>query len=294
MKISVLDHIQHTAEYIEENIKQDLSLESISWKMELSKFYLNRIFSALTGKTLMAYVNSRKLVSSLNELLNTDLRILDIACEYGFNFENSFIRAFKREFGITPDVFRKTKTDLPITTPITANILSVMGENALLIKPLLLFKPAFWVTGDRIFAHYGDDLGNFNGNFHSKRKQLIHNVIEPNIHYGHCLYTSSNTSLFTACTKVKQETALNKNSSTKLPDGMVTFQIPSHNYLVFKYIKTENIYPVLWKDFEHVFQLGWNYLKQAGFAEPAFHFEKMDFRNIKESYFELDLYFPCD
>jgi AraC-like DNA-binding protein len=68
MSVSLVEHIENTTAYIEKNIRQALSLEQISDGVGISKFYLNRIFSGSTGQTLMAYVNRRKLVSSLHEL----------------------------------------------------------------------------------------------------------------------------------------------------------------------------------------------------------------------------------
>jgi AraC family transcriptional regulator len=62
----------------------------------------------------MEYVGGRKLAHSLNTLLNTDLHILDIAYNYGFEHELSYIQAFSKEFSCTPEEARKTKKILPI------------------------------------------------------------------------------------------------------------------------------------------------------------------------------------
>jgi AraC family transcriptional regulator len=50
-------------------------------------------------------------------LLYTDKNILDIALDYGFDYEQSYIRAFKREFGITPGGLRKNGQMVKITPP---------------------------------------------------------------------------------------------------------------------------------------------------------------------------------
>jgi AraC family transcriptional regulator len=46
-------------------------------------------------------------MASLERLLGTNCKLLDIALEYGFEYEQSYLRSFKREFGVTPGKFRK-------------------------------------------------------------------------------------------------------------------------------------------------------------------------------------------
>ncbi len=289
MAVGILDYIQNTAEYIEKNIKQELSLEKISEEAELSKFYLNRIFSAITGQTLMAYVNSRKLVSSLNELLYTDMRIIDIACEYGFSFENSFIRSFKREFGITPDRFRRTKCELPTTALITSGILSAISEKSLLIKPTMIFKPAFHIIGDQcrvdesayVATSY---LTEFANDFYDNKMPLIGNKNEQ-VYYGHCLYVGSGYCDYTAGVETPE------NESPL--EGLTAIRIPANTYWVFKYIGLHSPRKTTFLDFYHIIEASGKWFDIAGYQVPIYHFEKIDDDICTESYCELDLYFPA-
>jgi len=68
---------------------------------------LQRLFRSAYNQPIGLYIRSFKLTASINDLLNTDSNILDIALGYGFNYEQSYIRAFKRKFGITPGKLRK-------------------------------------------------------------------------------------------------------------------------------------------------------------------------------------------
>ncbi|RYG14646.1 MAG: AraC family transcriptional regulator [Chitinophagaceae bacterium] len=56
------------------------------------------------------YINGYRLQFASNLLKNPscNLRILDIAFEAGFNNKNSFYRAFKESFGITPNQYRES------------------------------------------------------------------------------------------------------------------------------------------------------------------------------------------
>jgi AraC-like DNA-binding protein len=304
MSASLVEHIENTAAYIEKNIKNPLSLEQISEGVGVSKFYLNRIFSALTGQTLMNYVNRRKLVSSLHELLYTKMHIVDISEEYGFSFESAFIRSFKREFGITPDIFRKTKCEIPIIAPITSGVLSAIGESSILVKPVMMFKPAFFVTGDRCYTHSRNDVGGFTVDFDNRRQPLIKNIIDCRVSYQHRLYDSTNAYWYTVCAEVE-------NDGLPPPEGMITFQIPESNYWVFKFIKTsdfhyidpvnytasekceiDSIHYISSAEYEYIFESAYKWFGITGEQDSSYSLGKTNFRILSESYFEMDFYFP--
>lgn len=106
--------IIETVNYIEENLYNKISLDDISMHTGLSKYYLHRIFKSLTGQSIIEYVQGRKLTSSITELINSNMRIIDIALDYGFDYEQSYIRAFKKVFGYTPLKVRSDKTSLSL------------------------------------------------------------------------------------------------------------------------------------------------------------------------------------
>jgi AraC family transcriptional regulator len=92
---------------IEKGIKNGINTDIIAKKHTLSPVHLQRLFKFSIKQTLGSYIRSRKLAASLDILLNTDSKLLNIALDYGFEYEQSYIKAFKREFGITPGKFRK-------------------------------------------------------------------------------------------------------------------------------------------------------------------------------------------
>ena len=104
--------IVSTIDYIEENLYNKISLDDIALYTGVSKYYLHRIFKSLTGESIIEYVQSRKLTCSIKELVNTNMRIIDIALNYGFDYEQSYIRAFRKNFGCTPLKIRSDKDPL--------------------------------------------------------------------------------------------------------------------------------------------------------------------------------------
>jgi AraC family transcriptional regulator len=93
---------------IEKGIREGIYVNTLSEKHELSERHLRRVFKFAFKQSLGGYIRSRKLTASLDDLLKTDYNILDIALKYGFCYEQSYINAFKREFGMTPGGFRKS------------------------------------------------------------------------------------------------------------------------------------------------------------------------------------------
>ncbi len=107
-----MDHIgriQRAIDYIEENLKDELSIESIAEIACFSMWHFQRVFSAIVGDSVKEYVRKRRLASSLVELTSTDRRILDIAIDHQFESQESFTRAFKAVYGKTPGECRKDR-----------------------------------------------------------------------------------------------------------------------------------------------------------------------------------------
>ena len=94
---------------IEKNLKGYINDNALADKFSLSKGHLCRLFRFAFGQPIGTYIRSRKLSASIEDLLHTDMNIVEIALEYGFDYEQSYIRAFKREFGITPGSLRKSR-----------------------------------------------------------------------------------------------------------------------------------------------------------------------------------------
>ena len=92
---------------IEEGIGKGIYSGILAERYALSERHLRRLFRFAFKQPMAGYIRSRKLFASLDDLLKTDSNILDIALKYGFCYEQSYINAFKREFGMTPGSFRK-------------------------------------------------------------------------------------------------------------------------------------------------------------------------------------------
>jgi len=102
-----LGQIQKGINYIEANLDYEISLQQVSQKAGISQWHFQRIFRALTNETLKTYIRTRRLVNAFEKLLTTDQKIIEIAIVAGFESQESFTRAFKKLFNMTPFEARK-------------------------------------------------------------------------------------------------------------------------------------------------------------------------------------------
>lgn len=105
--MNYLKNVQKGIDYIEANLDFDIILSQVANEAGLSQWHFQRIFKALTNETLKTYIRSRRLANSLDKLLSTNLRIIDIAVSAGYESQESFTRAFKTSFDLTPNEYRK-------------------------------------------------------------------------------------------------------------------------------------------------------------------------------------------
>lgn len=99
--------IQKTVDYIETNISEEIDIEQLAGEATLSFFYYQRLFSRLVKKPVREYIKLRRLARACESLDNKQRRILDIALDFGFGSHETFTRAFKGAYGITPEEYRE-------------------------------------------------------------------------------------------------------------------------------------------------------------------------------------------
>ena len=92
---------------IEENLRSDMSVYDISERLGFSLYYFSRLFKGITGTSPKSYILHRKITESVQDILESDARIIDIAYTYGFGTPESFTRAFQRIMGANPSEIRK-------------------------------------------------------------------------------------------------------------------------------------------------------------------------------------------
>jgi len=106
-----VDKMLNVTRYINDNYKQDISLDDLSVIAGYSKFHFLRIFKQYTGMTHTDYLNQVRIKAAENMMLNPKTTITEIAMNSGFNSITTFNRTFKKLKNHTPTVFRELLRD---------------------------------------------------------------------------------------------------------------------------------------------------------------------------------------
>lgn len=291
MNSNQVTSIKNTIEHIEKDIRTDINLDQLSKNVGISKYHLDRLFKSITDKSLMSYVRGRKLSLSLYDLMNTNLNIIDIANEYQFEHEQSYIRAFKQQFNITPSQYRKLHCEMPIQQKIDVNYMHNLAQG-LVIQPRMCIKPQFYVQGIKEEIIHEENLENHTTNaladkFFKYYLPQIDNIIDDKIYIGLVEY-SENPKYSNNYIPCVQTSVLNK-----IVEPFVQYAIPSSEYAVFRYIGFHSPYEISYKTLKELYDYIANWRKKTSYKRyRAYHFEKLDFRICSDSYCEMDVYIP--
>lgn len=95
---------------IEENLTEKIEYKDLAKIVGTSSYTIQRIFAFLTGITLTEYIRKRRLSKAAEELLSTDIKIIDLAIKYQYESPISFSNSFKKMHGVSPQNLRKNNT----------------------------------------------------------------------------------------------------------------------------------------------------------------------------------------
>ena len=143
-------------QFIEANLHRKISLEEAAGVAMFSTVHLSRLFQFAYGMTPAEYIRRRRLTESVTALQDKSRTVLEIALDFGFEHEQSFARAFRAEFGVTPGRYRDTETELPILLPIQ-NYGTVCNEGRL-FGPKAVYLPEIRLLGTWHNIPYKDSV----------------------------------------------------------------------------------------------------------------------------------------
>jgi len=139
-----IEGFQASIDYIEQNLTKELDIGKIAKKAALSSFYYQRIFGAMCGMTVGEYIRERRMTLAAQELAGSDCKVIDIALKYGYDFPDSFTKAFQRFHGITPAQAREKGVNLRSLAPLH---IKITLEGGTMLDYKIVEKAAFTVVG---------------------------------------------------------------------------------------------------------------------------------------------------
>lgn len=96
--------------FIENNYRNDISLAVVADAMSVSKFHMVRAFGLSTGYSVDGYIRARRLSEAAKHLVDGSTNILDTALSVGYGSHEAFTRAFRQQFGVTPNQVRHARS----------------------------------------------------------------------------------------------------------------------------------------------------------------------------------------
>ena len=104
-----LDKMKQIIKYIECNYMEKITIADVASEIGVSPSHFMKYIKNTMGTSFIDYLNEYRLSMASRLLLSSDVSILDIANEAGFDNLSYFNRLFKKRFGITPSNYRKSR-----------------------------------------------------------------------------------------------------------------------------------------------------------------------------------------
>ena len=145
-------HIMRAIKYIEENIKNEISLSNCARVSGYSNYHFIRVFKEATGLTPADYIRKRRLTEIIKHI-RPDIPISQIAFEYGFNSKENFTRAFIAEHHILPTEYKSALNSLKLYEEVTFEAEPFLVKPTIMqLEPFVLvvyesdetYQPNFW------------------------------------------------------------------------------------------------------------------------------------------------------
>ena len=101
--LSAVNYIQGNYYY------NDLNINDISDKLEVTSSYLSKILKKETGLSFIDYLTNTRIEKAMNIMKDPSIKIYDVAELVGYSNQHYFCRAFKKITGISPTEYKKGK-----------------------------------------------------------------------------------------------------------------------------------------------------------------------------------------
>ena len=231
-----LSSIRKAIDYIEKHLEEDIGVKDVADEVFLSPFFLQRGFSVMCGCSIGEYIRNRRLYESALKLKNTEDKVIDIACRYGYETPESFAKAFSRFHDATPSQVRDG-APVRMFLPLTISV-QVQGGNQMDCKIVTLFPfkvigfegvfdnetsyariPEFW---DEICEKYANNIYAGNEPANPYEKAIMDNCIGE---YAVCIDDLGNDSF--------RYLIAGRYTGGEVPEGMTLYEFPKGDWAIF-------------------------------------------------------------
>lgn len=231
--------IRQSIEYIEDHLKDNISVKDISRQVYISQVHFQKGFQIMTGYSVAEYIRNRRLYLAALELKENDMKVIDVAYEYGYETPESFTKAFTRFHGISPIEVKQggtVRTFLPLAIKIDISggekmdvkIRNLFGFKVIGFSKVFDYEtayqeiPKFW---DEICKKYAYNVYAGNPPKNEYEKALMDNCIGE---YGVCIDDEKLAGQGKFIYLIA-----GKYAGNKVPEGMMLYEFPQSEWAIF-------------------------------------------------------------
>lgn len=278
--------IEKCIEFIEDHIKEDITIEEIANQSGYSLYHFCRVFSLCKGISVMEYIRGRRLALAATELFK-GRKILDIAFDYGF------AKAFRKAYGYSP-------TQYMMRMPQYADTKTTFEIGGYIMKPVMVKRPAFKVAGYGIKTNitgvtYTKDIASYWSNYEGKNlESKMYKILNPAEHgeVGLCVPLSEDGNVIYLLGVIVDD-------FSKVEEDMLTVEVPEAEYAVFTTVPVDTSNDKKQIEFAEIIARTWKYIFEDWFkgSEYIYDESKIDFEFYDERCHHrkdtvMDIYIP--
>lgn len=265
--LEYIDILQEMLRYIDENIKEKLSVEKLAARAGFSAYHFCRVFQWNVGYSVMEYVRNRRLLYAAYEL-NSGHRIVDIAVEYGFETHSGFSKAFRRYFGCSPEKYRILASfDVP-KLPVLEKTKQYLNGGIIMEPKMVKLSPVS-LAGFAIGTSTKDgrnqrEIPAFWEDYYSKGKmEELHSesFLKKHVEYGVCFMKNNEAD------EIEYVIGVEVKDGCDIPKKYHTCTIPEALFAVFSSPPSDKA------NFVSAIQGTWKYIYEEWFPNSGYEFD---------------------
>ena len=117
-----LKNLSNAIEYLERNLDQTISYDAAARIACCSTCYFQRMFSYVAGISLSEYIRRRRMTQAGFALQAANVKVIDVALQFGYTSPTAFNRAFQSVHGISPAAAKIKGSALNAYLPIRLSV----------------------------------------------------------------------------------------------------------------------------------------------------------------------------
>ncbi|WP_024345823.1 AraC family transcriptional regulator [Lacrimispora indolis] len=284
--------IEKCIEFIEDHIKEDITIEEIANQSGYSLYHFCRVFSLCKGISVMEYMRGRRLALATTELSN-NRKIIDIAFDYGFETPSGFAKAFRKAYGYSPTQYMMRLAQY-------ADTKTTFEMGGYIMEPVIVKRPVFKVAGYGIKTNitgitYTKDIASYWNNYEGENlESKMYRFLNPAKHgeVGLCVPLSEDGNVIYLLGVIVDD-------FSRAEKDMLTVEVPEAEYAVFTTAPVDTSNDEEQIEFAEIIASTWKYIFEDWFKDSEYIYDesKIDFEFYDERCHHrkdtvMDIYIP--